>query len=112
MLLLHWDYKEKRNLGFIFLLKQLLVNKEADQTGTPKHHGILVSSYVYELYNEDIKEGSVSEKNRGLFNVNGKLIYTLQLMNSGMNYANNTENPSRCVAMEGVDRKMLQPTLD
>ncbi|KAL7611662.1 hypothetical protein Lser_V15G06898 [Lactuca serriola] len=89
-----------------------LIKHVLNQTGTPKHPGIPVSTYIYELYNEDIKEGSVSEKNWGLFDANGKPIYTLQLTNSGPTFANNTGNLSHCVAMEGADKKMLQAALD
>ncbi|KAM7279038.1 hypothetical protein ACFE04_006172 [Oxalis oulophora] len=53
------------------------------KTGTPKSPGIALSTYIYELYNEDLKPGPVSEKNWGLFDANGKPVYILHLIGSG-----------------------------
>ncbi|PWA51786.1 Glycoside hydrolase, catalytic domain-containing protein [Artemisia annua] len=89
-----------------------LIKHIINQTGTPKHPGIPVSTYIYELYNEDTKPGSVSEKNWGLFDPNGKPIYTLQLTGSGRTFANDTANQTHCTAKEGADSKMLQAALD
>ncbi|XP_024988407.1 glucan endo-1,3-beta-glucosidase 2-like isoform X1 [Cynara cardunculus var. scolymus] len=89
-----------------------LIKHVLNQTGTPKHPGIPVSTYIYELYNEDTKNGPVSEKNWGLFDANGKPIYTLQLTGSGPAFANDTANQNHCTAKEGADSKMLQAALD
>nr|XP_043634085.1 glucan endo-1,3-beta-glucosidase 2-like [Erigeron canadensis] len=89
-----------------------LIKHIINQTGTPKHPGIPVSTYIYELYNEDTKDGPVSEKNWGLFDANGKPIYTLQLTGSGQTFANDTANQTHCTAKEGADSKMLQAALD
>ncbi|KAD7478504.1 hypothetical protein E3N88_01640 [Mikania micrantha] len=89
-----------------------LIKHVINQTGTPKHPGIPVSTYIYELYNEDTKPGPVSEKNWGLFDANGKPIYTLQLTNSGRTFSNDTTNQTHCTAKEGADSKMLQAALD
>ncbi|KAF2316822.1 hypothetical protein GH714_042163 [Hevea brasiliensis] len=43
-----------------------LIRHVLNNTGTPKHPGIAVSTYIYELYNEDLSPGPVSEKNWGL----------------------------------------------
>ncbi|XP_047164718.1 glucan endo-1,3-beta-glucosidase 2-like [Vigna umbellata] len=89
-----------------------LIKHVLNVTGTPKHPGIGVSTYIYELYNEDAKAGSLSEKNWGLFDANGKPIYILRLTESGGVLANDTTNQTYCVAKDGADPKMLQAGID
>ncbi|KAH9794608.1 glucan endo-1,3-beta-glucosidase 3 [Citrus sinensis] len=89
-----------------------LIRHVLNNTGTPKHPGIAVSTYIYELYNEDLRPGSVSEKNWGLFNANGVPVYTLHLTGAGTVLANDTTNQTFCVAKDGADKKMLQAALD
>lgn len=89
-----------------------LIRHVLNKTGTPKHPGIAVSTYIYELYNEDTKVGPVSERNWGLFDANGLPIYTLHLTGSGSVLANDTTNQTYCAAKDGADPKMLQAALD
>ncbi|XP_010670126.2 glucan endo-1,3-beta-glucosidase 2 [Beta vulgaris subsp. vulgaris] len=89
-----------------------LIKHVLNNTGTPKHPGIPVSTYIYELYNEDIKSGSTSEKNWGLFDSNGKPIYILHLTEAGSVLANDTTNQTYCTARDGADKRMLQAALD
>ncbi|KAJ8770255.1 hypothetical protein K2173_012697 [Erythroxylum novogranatense] len=89
-----------------------LIRHVLNNTGTPKHPGIAVSTYVYELYNEDERPGPVSEKNWGLFDANGLPVYILHLTGAGTVLANDTTNQTFCVAKEGADPKMLQAALD
>ncbi|XP_062171337.1 glucan endo-1,3-beta-glucosidase 3 isoform X1 [Alnus glutinosa] len=89
-----------------------LIKHVLNNTGTPKHPGIAVSTYIYELYNEDLRPGSVSEKNWGLFNANGVPVYILHLTGAGTVLANDTTNQTFCVAKSGADPKMLQAALD
>lgn len=89
-----------------------LIRHVLNNTGTPKHPRIPVSTYIYELYNEDLRPGSVSEKNWGLFDSNGAPVYTLHLTGSGTVFANDTTNQTYCAAKEGADPKMLQAALD
>jgi hypothetical protein len=89
-----------------------LIKHVLNKTGTPKHPGIGVSTYIYELYNEDTKPGALSEKNWGLFDSNGVPIYVLQLTGSGAVLANDTKNETYCVAKDGADPKMLQAGID
>ncbi|KAL6003486.1 hypothetical protein ACLOJK_023717 [Asimina triloba] len=88
-----------------------LIRHVLNKTGTPKYPGVPVSTYIYELYNEDLRPG-VSEKNWGLFEASGVPVYTLHLTGSGMVLANDTTNQTYCVAKDGVDSKMLQAALD
>lgn len=89
-----------------------LIRHVLNKTGTPKHPGIAVSTYIYELYNEDMKSGPLSEKNWGLFDANGTPVYILHLIGSGLVLANDTTNQTYCTAKEGADPKMLQAALD
>ncbi|KAG4964054.1 hypothetical protein AAZX31_14G198900 [Glycine max] len=89
-----------------------LIKHVFNKTGTPKHPGIDVSTYIYELYNEDMKSGPLSEKNWGLFDANGTPIYILHLTESGAVLANDTSNNTFCIAKDGADPKMLQAALD
>ncbi|KAL3731310.1 hypothetical protein ACJRO7_028221 [Eucalyptus globulus] len=97
---------ENANIYNSNLIKHVLNN-----TGTPKHPGVAVSTYIYELYNEDQRLGSVSEKNWGLFDANGVPIYILHLTGAGTVLAIDTTNQTFCVAKEGADKKMLQAAL-
>lgn len=87
-----------------------LVKHVLNKTGTPRHPGISVSTYIYELYNEDTKSGPLSGKNWGLFDVNGEPVYTLQLSTSGT--ANGTTNQTYCTAKTGAEASKLQAALD
>ncbi|XP_073065849.1 glucan endo-1,3-beta-glucosidase 3-like isoform X2 [Primulina eburnea] len=89
-----------------------LIRHVLNTSGTPKHPGIAVSSFIYELYNEDDRAGPISEKNWGLFNGNGVPVYILHLTGSGTVLANDTTNQTYCVAKKGADPKMIQAALD
>ncbi|KAF9587034.1 hypothetical protein IFM89_039720 [Coptis chinensis] len=89
-----------------------LIRHVLNSTGTPKHPGIAVSTYIYELYNEDTKPGPLSEKNWGLFDANGLPVYIMRLTGSGLILANDTTNQTFCTAKDGSDPKMLQAALD
>ncbi|XP_055800901.1 glucan endo-1,3-beta-glucosidase 3-like [Solanum dulcamara] len=89
-----------------------LIRHVLNNTGTPKHPGVAVSTYIYELYNEDLRPGSISEKNWGLFDSNGVPVYIMHLTGSGTVLANDTTNQTYCVAKENADKKMVQAALD
>lgn len=89
-----------------------LIRHVLNNTGTPKKPGVSVSTYIYELYNEDLRSGPVSENNWGLFYANGAPVYTLHLSGAGTIFANDTTNQTFCVAKNNADTKMLQAALD
>ncbi|KAM0936983.1 putative glucan endo-1,3-beta-D-glucosidase [Dioscorea sansibarensis] len=89
-----------------------LIRHVLNNTGTPKHPGVPVSTYIYELYDEDLRPGALSERYWGLFDANGVPVYTLHLTGSGLVLANDTTNQTYCIAKEGADSKMLQAALD
>ncbi|KAL8472295.1 hypothetical protein ACS0TY_029494 [Phlomoides rotata] len=87
-----------------------LVKHVLNNTGTPRHPGIAVSTYIYELYNEDTKSGPLSGKDWGLFDMNGDPVYDLQL--SAAVVANGTSNQTYCTAKTGAEASTLQAALD
>ncbi|XP_074320841.1 glucan endo-1,3-beta-glucosidase 3-like [Silene latifolia] len=89
-----------------------LIRHIINNTGTPKRPGMAISTYIYELYNEDLRPGTTSEKNWGLFESDGTPVYILHLTGSGIILANDTTNQTYCVAKEGADPKMIQAALD
>ncbi|EPS61988.1 hypothetical protein M569_12804, partial [Genlisea aurea] len=89
-----------------------LIRHVLSKAGTPRHPGVGVGAYIYELYDEDMKPGPLSEKNWGLFDANGNPIYVLRLSDSGSVLANDTSNQTYCAAREGADSRMLQAALD
>ncbi|KAL6001420.1 hypothetical protein ACLOJK_007157 [Asimina triloba] len=89
-----------------------IIKHVLNKTGTPKFPGVPISTYIYELYNEDLKPGPISEKNWGLFDANGVPIYILHLTDAGVVLANDTTNQTYCRAKDGADQKMLQAALD
>ncbi|XWS34455.1 hypothetical protein CRYUN_Cryun21dG0040000 [Craigia yunnanensis] len=82
-----------------------LIKHVLNNTGTPKHPGIAVSTYIYELYKEDLRPGSISEKNWGLFDANGIPVLVLF-------WQMTLQTKLFCVAKEGADLKILQAALD
>ncbi|KAI3883506.1 hypothetical protein MKX03_010519 [Papaver bracteatum] len=89
-----------------------LIRHVLNNTGTPMHPGVAVSTYLYELYNEDMRPGSVSEKNWGVFDASGVLIYLMRLTGTGSLFASDTAYKTYCVARDGADQRMLQAALD
>lgn len=89
-----------------------LVRHVLNNTGTPKHPGIPVNTYIYELFNEDLRTGPTSEQNWGLFNADKSPVYTLHLTGAGIVLANDTTNQTYCISMDGADPKLLQAALD
>ncbi|KAJ9554396.1 hypothetical protein OSB04_018441 [Centaurea solstitialis] len=89
-----------------------LIRHVLNNTGTPKHPGVAISTYIYELYNEDLRSGVESEKNWGLFDGNGRPVYVLNLIDSGAVLTNDTGGEKYCVAKADADKKMLQAALD
>ncbi|XP_054808842.1 glucan endo-1,3-beta-glucosidase 3-like [Prosopis cineraria] len=89
-----------------------LIRHVLNNTGTPKHPNIAVSTFIYELFNEDLRPGPVSERNWGLFYADGAPVYTLHLTGAGAVLANDTTNQTFCVAKNDADPKRLQAALD
>lgn len=89
-----------------------LIKHVLDRSGTPLHPERTSSVYIYELFNEDLRLGPVSEANWGLFYGNTTAVYLLHVSGSGDFLANDTTNRTFCVAVDGVDKRTLQAALD
>ncbi|KAG8080396.1 hypothetical protein GUJ93_ZPchr0007g3451 [Zizania palustris] len=60
-----------------------LIKHITDKPGTPMRPGTQASVYIYELFNEDLRPGPVSEANWGLFHGNGTPVYLLHVSGAG-----------------------------
>ncbi|KAJ9169118.1 hypothetical protein P3X46_020582 [Hevea brasiliensis] len=89
-----------------------LIKHVLDRSGTPFHPEVTSSVYIYELFNEDLRSPPVSEANWGLFYGNSTPVYLLHVYGSGTFLANDTTNQTYCIAMDGVDSRILQAALD
>lgn len=95
-----------------------LVQRLANKTGTPAHPGIEIDTFLYEIYNEDLNVGPSSQRNFGMFNVDGTPFYTLNLNGStgssatpvSANYT--TFQRTWCIAKQGVSEDVLQSSID
>lgn len=88
-----------------------VVTHVVNNSGTPKHPGVPVNTYIYELFDEDLRPGPTSERNWGLFSSNSTPLYVLHLA-GGSILANDTTSQEFCVANSGADSQMLQAALD
>jgi len=85
-----------------------------DKPGTPMAPGAAAqsSAYIYELFNEDLRPGPVSEANWGLFYGNGTPVYLLHVSGAGGLLGNDTTDRSFCVAADDADEKAVQAAMD
>eukprot|EP01018_Ginkgo_biloba_P009644 Gb_28728 [translate_table: standard] len=88
-----------------------LIRHILNNTGTPKRPAVPVNTYIYELFNEDLRPDPTSEKNWGLFYANKTPVYVLHSGVAGV-LSNDTTNRTFCVASPGADSKLLQAALD
>ncbi|KAH0454433.1 hypothetical protein IEQ34_016357 [Dendrobium chrysotoxum] len=54
-----------------------LIHHVLNNSGTPSQPKMPINTYIYELFNEDLRPGPLSEKNWGLFFPNGTAVYSL-----------------------------------
>lgn len=87
-----------------------LIQRVLNNSGTPNQPHIPLNTYIYELFNEDLQRGPISEKNWGVFFSNGSAVYSLVLSTTSQN----SENGSGvfCVAKPGADSGQLQNGLN
>ncbi|MCL7044691.1 hypothetical protein MKW94_003137 [Papaver nudicaule] len=90
-----------------------LIRHVLSNAGTPNHPGVAVSTYIYELYNEDVRQGGSGSENWGLFDKNGVPTYILNLTASGSLLAHDAaKDLTFCIARDGADEKLLLAALD
>lgn len=93
-----------------------LIKHVLNGSGTPSQPNRSVSAYIYELFNEDLAPGPVSEKNWGVFSTNGTEVYTLSFVgDDGVGEIMNGSSTLVgvfCVAKKSADAKALKSGLD
>ncbi|KAK4276595.1 hypothetical protein QN277_014725 [Acacia crassicarpa] len=81
------------------------------KVGTPLMPGKSVDTYIFALYDEDLKPGPTSERAFGLFKPDLSMTYDVGLAKDNQ-AANNTKNDVWCVPKPGVSDAQLQANLD
>ncbi|XP_061356109.1 glucan endo-1,3-beta-glucosidase 4-like [Gastrolobium bilobum] len=82
-----------------------MIRRVLNDSGPPSQPNIAINTYIYELFNEDKRNGPISEKNWGIFYTNGSTVYPLSFSASGISSA------VYCVAKDGADSDKLQAGL-
>ncbi|CAL9205717.1 glucan endo-1,3-beta-glucosidase 4 isoform X2 [Musa acuminata AAA Group] len=90
-----------------------LVHRVLNNSGTPSQPTTAVSTYIYELFNEDLRPGPVSEKNWGIFFSNETAVYSLSFGNQAVSKPDPTGLVGVfCVANPSADSSALKKGLD
>lgn len=99
-----------------------LIERAQSNKGTPMRPKETIEVFVFALFNENKKEGGVSERNFGIFNGDGSKVYQVDLScqfcsDEGMTFEKISSGVSRgpsvwCVAKPHADEKVLQSVLD
>ncbi|XP_054807803.1 glucan endo-1,3-beta-glucosidase 4 [Prosopis cineraria] len=87
-----------------------LIRRVLNGSGPPSQPHIAINAYIYELFNEDKRNGPISEKNWGILNTNGTAVYPLSL--SGSSQITGNSSAVFCVAKDGADSDKLQTGLN
>ena len=84
-----------------------VVKHVLNKTGSPGRPGVVISTYVFELFNEDKKDGPASARNFGLFNADMSPVYAIDLSGSGILLDNSppvaSANRTWCIAKQVSD---------
>lgn len=95
------------------LYNKNLIRHVLNGSGTPSQPSIAVNTYIFELFNEDLRPGPVSERNWGIFFSNRTAVYSL---NFGNPAASNPDATGLvgvfCLANSSADSKALKKGLD
>ncbi|THU51386.1 hypothetical protein C4D60_Mb06t30480 [Musa balbisiana] len=90
-----------------------LIRHVLNGSGTPSQPTVSVSTYVLELFNEDLRPGPVSEKNWGIYVPNGTALYSLTFGRIAESNADSTGLVGVfCVANSSADSNALKKGLD
>ncbi|XP_042426792.1 glucan endo-1,3-beta-glucosidase 4-like isoform X1 [Zingiber officinale] len=90
-----------------------LIRHVLNGSGTPSQPTTPVSTYVYELFNEDLRPGSVAEKNWGIISSNGTALYSLTFNSLVESHADSSTLAGVfCVANSSADSSALKRGLD
>ncbi|XP_028757703.1 glucan endo-1,3-beta-glucosidase 7 [Neltuma alba] len=80
--------------------------------GTPLMPGKSVDTYIFALYDEDLKPGPTSERAFGLFKPDLTMTYDVGLIKHNNQVPNNTKKYAWCVPKPGASDAQLQANLD
>lgn len=72
-----------------------LIRHVLNNSGTPSQPSFPINSYIYELFNEDLRPGPLSEKNWGMFFPNRTAVYSL-------NFASGAGDDTISTGLSGV----------
>eukprot|EP01018_Ginkgo_biloba_P002013 Gb_00800 [translate_table: standard] len=95
-----------------------LIKHVTSMAGTPMRPNQYIETYIFSLFNEDLKPGPTSERNFGLFKPDLTMAYDVGLMQSPSVSPTPVPPATRptgnvwCVPKPGVDVKTLQANLD
>lgn len=64
-----------------------LVKHVLSRVGSPGRPGVLIITYIYELFNEDKRQGALSSRNMGLFSSDMTAVYPVDLSGSQVTIA-------------------------
>ncbi|KAG0588122.1 hypothetical protein KC19_2G217700 [Ceratodon purpureus] len=93
-----------------------LIKHVLSKVGSPGRPGVLIITYVYELFNEDKRQGPLSTRNMGLFSNDMAPVYAVDLSGSGIMQVTSPPTASAtrtwCVAKQDATQDNLQAALD
>ncbi|GAU41639.1 hypothetical protein TSUD_81250 [Trifolium subterraneum] len=86
-----------------------MIQRVLNDSGPPSQPNIPINTYIYELFNEDKRNGPISEKNWGIVYTNGSAVFPLSYGGaSGQITGNGNSSGFFCVAKDGADTDKLQ----
>ncbi|KAK1259756.1 Glucan endo-1,3-beta-glucosidase 4 [Acorus gramineus] len=89
-----------------------LIQRVLNGSGPPSQPNMAINTYIFELFNEDLRPGRTSEKNWGLFFQNETAVYSLSFSGVENTQANSTASGVFCVAKSDADQSALKTGLD
>lgn len=87
-----------------------MIQRVLNGSGPPSQPNLPVNTYIYELFNEDNRNGPISEKNWGIVYTNGSTVYPLSY-GASVPITGNSSASVFCVAKDGADTDKLQAGL-
>ncbi|CAK9256611.1 unnamed protein product [Sphagnum jensenii] len=93
-----------------------LVKHVLNKTGSPVRPGVVIITYLYELFDEDKEPGASSARNFGLFDAAMSPVYAVDLTGTGLTLeapaSTQAVNRTWCIAKQGVNESSLQADID
>ncbi|XP_039144445.1 glucan endo-1,3-beta-glucosidase-like [Dioscorea cayenensis subsp. rotundata] len=91
-----------------------LIRKVNSGKGTPRMPNRTFETYIFSLFNEDLKPGPIAERNFGLFRPDLTPVYDVGILRGGQSGGGVQPSPTRrwCVAQLGASNQALQDNID